>query len=152
MNSYIPKPFKAWQLVHTIADVTGRGAAISYKQKPETRIDARGDNTVSDLAYLHEFCESDADRMKRYISLYLKAIPAFKEKIAIAVAQKDVTEIALHIHSFKPKWMMMGMKETSELATKIDQQCKDGSSDIYENVTTVLLQTDRSVIELADKC
>ncbi len=153
MNSYVPKPFKAWQLVHTIADVTGRKdfkAARTNSGEKAALKDDRG--IVSDLFYLRDFCEGDEVRMKKYVNLYLKAIPAFKEKLLAGVATKDTTEIALHVHSFKPKWMMMGMKTTSELATKIDQQCKDNDDGVYENVMLVLLQTDRSVEELKDRC
>jgi hypothetical protein len=56
--------------------------------------------------------------MHKYIKVYLNALPAFYKNIEAAVETKDFTEVALHVHSFKPKFMMMGMKQTNELGIK----------------------------------
>ena len=149
MNSYVPKPFKAWQLIHTIADVTGRQHLNDQARSALNSTAAASDSeTTGDLSYLREFCEGDENRMKKYVGLYLKAIPAFREKLLAGVSAKDMDEIALHVHSFKPKWMMMGMKYAGELAVKIDQQCRVGSDNVFENVALLIRETERSAMEL----
>jgi len=154
MNSYIPKPFKAFQLVKGIAEVLGIDYRTTRKQvenKSEPSPQGTG-YSVTDMAYLETFCEGDKERMKKYINLYLTAVPDFKEKLLTAIEAKDMVEIALHIHSFKPKWMMMGMSGTKDLAVEIDLLCNENNDKVYENVKLLIEQTDRSVMELADQC
>jgi CheY-like chemotaxis protein len=153
MNSYISKPFKASQLVKGIAEVLGIDHRTIRKQveNKSEPISQRTGYSITDMAYLETFCEGDKERMKKYINLYLTAVPLFKEKLLTAIDAKDMTEIALHIHSFKPKWMMMGMNSTRDLAVEIDLQCNENNEKVYQNLKLVLEQTDRSVIELADR-
>lgn len=199
MTAYVPKPFKTWQLVNTIAEVTGRerstdhtarkeppknagnknGSKNDTKNKPEVKPEAKSKpevngqpetvvqaeapkvsapaeeyvarDTVTDLDYLRNFCEGDEKRMKKYIKVYLNAIPTFTEKIDAAIKTKDFTEIALHVHSFKPKWMMMGMKPTNEMGIKIDHMCKDKNDKVFDHVGLLMAEVNKSVIELQDK-
>jgi len=153
MNAYIPKPFKAWQLIATIAEVTGRKteSPISPKEEPKKGIRNAENNTVTDLTYLKKFCENDEARMKKYTRLYLEAVPGFKEKINAGSGTENMTEIALQVHSFKPKWMMMGMKGATELAIKIDRLCKENNNDVFKLISLLMEQTDKSVLELKDK-
>jgi CheY-like chemotaxis protein len=177
MTAYVPKPFKAWQLINTICEVTGRerkttnqnSAKQPQQAKPQpkamaeaaqqiapaetlataemTNVYVQGDK-VTNLDYLTKFCEGDRKRMDKYIKVYLNALPAFHKNIEAAVATKDFTEIALHVHSFKPKWMMMGMKQTNELGIKIDQLCKAQNEKAFEDLKVLLDDINKSVKEL----
>ncbi len=177
MNAYVPKPFKPWQLINTIVDVTGRNRNQKYtatktnKPKPEAEkprpevekpkptapapTAAPPTNTtpgaITDLAYLHKFCEGDEKRMKKYVRVYLQALDPFYEKINAALQTNDFVEIALHVHSFKPKWMMMGMKQTNDLGIQIDHMCKEKNELAFEKIKILLEEVKKSAIELADK-
>jgi len=166
MNGYVPKPFKPWQLIHTIADLTGRTLPTGNTKK-ETVVtgnkdkyiisengngNGNGNGKVTDLAYLTKFCEGDEKRIKKYIKVYLQTLPSFFEKVDNAIISKDFTELALHIHSFKPKWMMMGMKHTNELGIKIDMQCKEKNDIAFKNVNHLIEEVNKSIKELEDKC
>src|SRR6185369_5145468 len=109
--------FKAWQLINVIADLTGRkqpGAPLpqgsaakpSDKEKNTTKQALNG-NTVTNAAYLSEFCEGDETRMKKYINMYLKGVPVFLDKLKEARDAKDLKQISLRIHAFKPNWLIM---------------------------------------------
>jgi len=195
MTAYVPKPFKAWQLINTIAEVTGRDrnapppkpkadakkpAAEQKKQAPEpskpapepqkvaqqengkpaeqpaaAQNNSIGDDSlyeqegkVTSLAYLKNFCEGDEKRMKKYIKVYLNALPAFRTNIGAAIENKDFVELALHVHSFKPKWMMMGMKKTNEMGVKIDHQAKNQNEKAFEEVKILMEDIEKSVTEL----
>jgi len=156
MNTYVPKPFKTWQLITAIADVTGRKATnISNSLPADKTVNASSPPTpsgITDLNYLYKFCEGEEERMKKYILLYLKAVPAFKEKIQTAAENTDMEEMALQLHSFKPKWMMMGIKNTTELAGKMEQLCKEKNIAAFLQLPALIEQTDQSVEELKDKC
>lgn len=164
MTAYVPKPFKAWQLINTIAEVTGRernAPAAGHISLPQTTnlkeataseaiVYETGDE-VTNLAYLSKFCEGDEKRMQKYIKVYLNALPAFYKNIDTAVTTKDFTELALHVHSFKPKWMMMGMKDTNELGIKIDQCCKSKNEKAFGDTVLLLDEVRKSVKELEVK-
>ena len=157
MNAYIPKPFRPWQLVNTIAEIAGR-ARIKEINKIVPSLEPKKNNRdgsvyvqndkVTNLAYLEKFCEGDKKRMNKYIKVYLNALPAFVKNIEAAIAAKDFTEVALHVHSFKPKWMMMGMKHTNELGIKIDQLCKAQNETAFENLEFLMEDVNRSAKEL----
>ncbi len=126
MNTFVPKPFKAWQLITAIAEQTGRkqaGSIQTGKDEAQNSITIPGE--ITDLAYLTKFCEGDAERMKKYIAIYLAAVPGFEDKLKTAIAAKDMMEVAALMHTFKPKWMMMGMKQTNELGQKIETLCNE---------------------------
>ena len=169
MTAYVPKPFKPWQLINTIADVTGRErtaensqAPVNNKKEQKEQKEQHNNPTnnaeefsvyeqngkVTNLDYLRKFCEGDEKRMNKYIKIYINALPAFSRNIEAAVATKDFVEIALHVHSFKPKWMMMGMKQTNELGIKIDQLCKAQSDKVFENLKVLIEEMNKSVQEL----
>jgi len=107
-----------------------------------------GHENVTNLDYLKKFCEGDEKRMKKYIKVYLNALPAFHQNIEAAIANKDFVEIALHVHSFKPKWMMMGMKKTNELGIKIDQMSKAQNEKVFDDLKILMDDINKSVTEL----
>jgi signal transduction histidine kinase/DNA-binding response OmpR family regulator len=158
MTAYVPKPFKPWQLINTIAEVTGREQGeinilnAPMRGKPQSSIDDADDyvqtGTITNLAYLRKFCEGDEKRMNKYIKVYLNALPAFYKNMEAATAAKDFTEVALHVHSFKPKWMMMGMKRTNELGIKIDQMSKAQNDLAFGYLKILLEEVTQSAKEL----
>ena len=86
--------------------------------------------------------------MKKYIKVYLNALPAFHKNIDAAIANKDFVELALHVHSFKPKWMMMGMKQTNEKGVQIDHMCKSQNEKAFDDIKVLMLDIDKSKEEL----
>ncbi len=161
MNSYVPKPFKPWQLISTMAELTGRKdnppPPSARKKKPAAEPvtvappPESDPNMITDPAYLHKFCEGDEKRIKKYIGMYLKGVPAFKTKLQDAVDAKDMKEIASRIHAFKPNWLIMGMKRTGELASQIEQMCAANADGIYEQIDILVAQTNQSLEELEGK-
>lgn len=192
MTAYVPKPFKTWQLINTIADETGRkrdpnakpapkraepkkqepkpeppkpaaavAASTAAPQAAEPAPAATGEPSplmhesmydhpgkVTSMTYLKNFCEGDEKRMKKYIKVYLNALPTFHKNINAAIDTKDFVELALHVHSFKPKWMMMGMKQTNELGIKIDQMCKAQNEKAFDDIKVLMEDIDKSIKEL----
>ena len=105
---------------------------------------------VTNLSYLREFCEGEEDRIKMYISIYLKAIPAFEKDLNKAVATMDRDEITALMHSFKPKWMMMGMNGANDLGQQIEMLCSEAGNEekIAGSVSELIELNRRSVAEL----
>ncbi len=137
MDSYIPKPFSAQQLITGIAQVL----KIELKAKKEVKPSQlkKLSSKVTDLAYLDTFCEGDKTRMKKYILMFTSSAPGLIEKINSAFAAGDFLEIANQVHSFKTKWIMMGMTGTKDLALELEHLCREGSQKELIRETAELL-------------
>jgi signal transduction histidine kinase/DNA-binding NarL/FixJ family response regulator len=150
MNNYVPKPYKPWQLFGAIAEATGKERRYSTKVTINYQPSATSPN-VTDLAYLRKFCEGDEAKMKKYINMYLKAIPIFTDRIEEALKTQNNQEIGSQAHALKSKMLMMGMNQSRDLAQAIELQCKDGSDfgPMHDNLNSLLSQLVLSVEELS---
>jgi signal transduction histidine kinase/CheY-like chemotaxis protein/HPt (histidine-containing phosphotransfer) domain-containing protein/Tfp pilus assembly protein PilF len=157
MNTYVPKPCKAWQLISAIAEQTGRKSKIPARSTKAVSANRYGGGAmqapIADLHYLAKFCEGDEERMKKYIRVFMAAVPVFERKMNAALAEVDIAEITLQVHAFKPKWMMMGMKQCTELGQKIEALCRENNNaeKIAEQLTLLMKQNRDAVYELKDK-
>lgn len=149
MNVVVIKPFNAGQLVEIIAEVTGRKKG-STSSAGRININAKiaHRNTITDLTYLVDFCEGDQQRIGRYIQLYIQSIPAFNDKIKVALTSNNHEALADLVHAFKPKWAMMGMERATILAEEIEQFCKDRTGNISGAVADLIETNNASVAEL----
>ncbi len=120
MNDHIPKPFTRSQLLNTLS---------KYYPGKDTGVPAKNENeggTISNLAYLREFCEgSNEATMKKYIDIYLRVTPGNLEKISNAANEKEYRSLAKTVHAIKAQLNYMGMKETRKLAEKIELCAKE---------------------------
>ena len=57
--------------------------------------------------------------------MFLEAVSPFIEKTKQASQQNQSEEVARQVHAFRPKLMMMGMKNAQELAADIERQCRE---------------------------
>ena len=64
---------------------------------------------IINLSALHEISFGDKERMKKYISIYLKNVSAMVEKMEQALEGKEYGSMYTYIHTFKPQVKMMGI-------------------------------------------
>jgi HPt (histidine-containing phosphotransfer) domain-containing protein len=103
---------------------------------------------VTDLEFLKEFCNGDTERMKKYISIYLKSTPANLEKISIAKESNDFETLKLTVHSMKPHLSFMGMTKDAKIAAEIEAQClKNAASRELDDLLALLIQDCKRSIE-----
>ncbi|HXP52617.1 MAG TPA: ATP-binding protein, partial [Bacteroidia bacterium] len=69
MNGFVPKPFNTNELLLALHDARKKKQVTSVI-KPEKVVTANGN--VTDLTFLKESCGDDAERIKKYIGMYLK--------------------------------------------------------------------------------
>lgn len=155
MDSYIPKPFKAQQLITGIAQVLGIKLKVSKTAPKETSANGQEEiivNAITDMTYLRGFCEGDAEKMKKYIGMFTSTAPALIEKIRTALEKNDLVDIADQVHAFKTKWIMMGMTSTKDLALELERQCRGSEDikDINENAELLIEHITRSLVELKE--
>ena len=158
MDDYVAKPFKAMQLLATIAKASGR--EIRHLENPVSaempgkiglaELSEIPIKSVTDLTYLEKFCEGDTSRMNKYISMFLDTAPGLTEQITQALAQENYEEIAGQIHAYKTKWIMMGMTDAKDLALVIEQACRESGDtiSIRKNVDSLLALIQTAVSEL----
>jgi signal transduction histidine kinase/DNA-binding NarL/FixJ family response regulator len=125
MDGYIPKPFRASQLIIGIAQVLNIPLRAEKRSETNNIPVPTVSSGVTNLDYLTKFCEGDRARMKKYIDMFLASTPTLIEKIKIAMQNSDYAEIASQMHGYKTKFMMMGMQEEQLLAAEIEVQCME---------------------------
>ena len=150
MNSYIPKPFNASQLIRGIAEVMDieiRNTLITKERKDAKSSDH---GKITDMSYLHNFCEGNEEKMQKYITMFLTSAPVLAEKINTALAADDFTEAADQLHGFKTKFIMMGMKNTGNLSLILEQKCRSESKSatIHSDFKILLMEIEHAVNEL----
>ena len=153
MNGYIPKPFKAAQLIAGIAGVLKIETKSVKKKIITPTIKTPILTMITNLEYLKEFCEGNKDQMNKYIRMFVSSAPALIEKLNTAIGQNDYAEIATQIHGYKTKWIMMGMAESKELALRIENDCRKSSPDeksILENIESLTGQIEKAIAELQE--
>jgi signal transduction histidine kinase/CheY-like chemotaxis protein len=150
MDSYIPKPFNTHQLITGIAQVLN--ISLKAKKQADTNGQTIPSSGVTDLDYLEKFCEGDPVRMKKYIGMFVSSAPGLIEKIHAALETNDFEEIANQVHSFKTKWIMMGMTETKDLAIRLEHLCREGSEVeiIRKAVGDLISKVESAIKELSD--
>ena len=148
MDSYIPKPFNAQQLITGIAQVLNIALKVNKETHPVSQ--GKQQSRVTDMAYLEQFCLSDRKKMQKYINMFLDSAQPFIEKITGALTQDDYQEIAIQVHGYKTKFMMMGMNNAKILSDIIEIQCHEGINpdDARENVLNLIRQIETAIIEL----
>lgn len=165
MNGYVPKPFSASVLISEIAEITGRKKPAPDLLRMETAINHESDsllhrdlNGFTDLSYLMKFCDGNEQKMKKYISMYLAAVPSFIQEIEKAIflsglpqdLENDLKEIARQVHSFRPKLMFMGMNRARTLAEEVEIEILNigNKKNIYAKLKELIQIIEQSVNDL----
>ena len=152
MNSYIPKPFKASQLIKGIAGVLNIKLKSEKQKSTHQEKGNISSGRVTDIKVLSTFCEGDRERMKKYIELFTSSVPEIIEKILRAEQDKNFSEIANQAHAFKTKSMMMGMTVTKDLAQKIEKKCREINPDpsVSQDISLFISHIKLAIDELAE--
>ncbi|MEI6455744.1 MAG: ATP-binding protein, partial [bacterium] len=151
MNSYIPKPFHASQLIRGIAEVLDiKIRTLEGTGEAEEKVSSDLE-TVTDMTYLYSFCEGDRKKMQKYITMFLQSAPPLLARVNEVLAAGDFEEVANQLHGFKTKFIMMGMKRTGTLSVNLEQQCRGGSPSqtIASDIRGLLADIRRAVSELS---
>lgn len=154
MNGYIPKPFKAHELIIGIAEVLDIELKFQNEKENLTMDDrpsVRNDNATN-LDYLREFCDGDEDKMQKYINLFLNSSSKFISELELFVSNNDVESIANHVHGFNTKLTMMGMKSSKTKSVKIENCLRrEGSlAEVSELIQELIKDVQNGSAELAN--
>jgi two-component system sensor histidine kinase ChiS len=153
MNSYIPKPFKAQELITGIATVLGIKLRTLDVEKTASKQEVNQDKVseITDMTYLSNFCDGDQEKMNKYILMFTKSAPALLEKLNKGIEEKDFETIANQVHGFKTKFIMMGMSTTKDLGIELERLCRDEPSHpfILDKFQQLIANVELAVLELS---
>jgi len=155
MNDYVPKPFTRVQLLNTMAKYYKNelpDAIVEDVPDIKAKIpEVQNNDKITDLTFLEDFCNGDEARMKKYIDIYLKVTPGNIGKIKKSLEVRDYLTLSTTIHAMKAHLNYMGMKQTRELAERIEFCAKEQKD--LEGLPELILQLEmdceKSKVELS---
>ncbi len=113
MNAYVSKPFKTEELLqkmsamlHGTEQQAAKTPVIMDTQQPTTLPDQ-----ITDRTFLQGFTGGKADKMDKYIGMFLDNAPRLLKQIDDALAANDLPALKIAAHSLKPQLTYMGVKE-----------------------------------------
>jgi HPt (histidine-containing phosphotransfer) domain-containing protein len=87
-----------------------------------------------DLLFLEKFTKGNKQKMKRYISLYLKMAPDAFTRMQQNMDEQLWPELAINAHSFKPQAEYMGIITLQETLIAIENKVKNAQHDELESL------------------
>ncbi|MFM2206451.1 MAG: hypothetical protein RL213_426 [Bacteroidota bacterium] len=75
---------------------------------------------VTDLTFLNGFSGGNADKVKKYVSMFLQLCPASLDKLKATLDASDYDGMRAAAHALKPQITYMGIKEGEPLVKAIE--------------------------------
>ncbi len=147
MNGYISKPFHEDELllkmdaVMTDAPVEPkREEPIVVVKKEEPQLPTLPDK-VTDMQFLRQLTGGNAEKMQKYIGMFLDNAPKLLDSIDKGLAARDFGTVKIAAHSLKPQLSYMGVKEDVSKIFLIEQSA--GSSAHYDAIPPLVANLNR---------
>ena len=161
MDSFVSKPFQADELLLKMDAVMGNNIEVlnvsveSLETKPVLEESAPPPVTVipdkvTDMAFLKQLTGGNAQKMQKYVHMFLENGVKLLATMDQALAVKDYQAIKIAAHSLKPQLSYMGVKEDISHIFLIEQAA--GSSahfdSLFERIVTLRKVCEKAFTEL----
>ncbi len=114
MNAYVSKPFKTEELLQKMSAMLN-SAAQQSETKEAIKMEVQQlkplPDRITDRTFLQSFTGGKADKMDKYIGMFLENAPRLLKQIDDALAANDLPTLKIAAHSLKPQLTYMGVKE-----------------------------------------
>jgi signal transduction histidine kinase/CheY-like chemotaxis protein/HPt (histidine-containing phosphotransfer) domain-containing protein len=115
MNAYVSKPFKQEELLQKMSALLGQAEA-NKPDAEEIAVTSAKESLqlpehITDRTFLKQFTGGKADKMDKYIGMFLENAPKLLRNIDEALAANDLESLKIAAHSLKPQLTYMGVKE-----------------------------------------
>jgi signal transduction histidine kinase/DNA-binding response OmpR family regulator/Tfp pilus assembly protein PilF len=116
MNAYVSKPFHTEELLLKMSSVLqGKTEKpvqpiVAAPETTETELPPLPDK-VTDMLFLRQFTQNNADKMNKYIGMFLENGPRLLTNVGQSLEKKDYPSLKIAAHSLKPQLSYMGVKE-----------------------------------------
>ncbi|MEP7128675.1 MAG: ATP-binding protein [Chitinophagales bacterium] len=162
MNSYVPKPFSAKELLKAIGLLLGKKMDGKHKEnsmeedKPvlsETILQPTEKYQWIHLDHLENLVAGDAVQVTRYLRLFYELIPARMLTLKKALETQDFTLIRKTVHVMKPQMASLGLSRAKKLAETIEsnyhrEERISGDVELLMNDCTAALEEVKSELKV----
>jgi signal transduction histidine kinase/CheY-like chemotaxis protein/HPt (histidine-containing phosphotransfer) domain-containing protein len=115
MNAYVSKPFRREELLQKMSALLPQNEVpkSARKDRPAAPVEqlVHLPDRITDRAFLQQFTGGKADKMDKYIGMFLENAPRLLHNIDQALATNDLPSLKIAAHSLKPQLTYMGVKE-----------------------------------------
>ena len=77
------------------------------------------------LDFLNDFAKGDQEKIKKYVSMYLKTAPEIIMQLQKLLEKDDLESLKRSAHSVKSQAKYMGANELSQVMQEIEQKSSD---------------------------
>lgn len=156
MNAYVSKPFHTDELLLKMAGVLEQGTA--KPQQKETVIahqivveppQPSLPDQITDMQFLKQFTGGNAEKMHKYIGMFLENGPKLLNTIQEGLKTKDFQAVKIAAHSMKPQLSYMGVKEDVSHIFLIEQTA--GESAHFERLPLLVSNLEKVCAKAFDE-
>jgi signal transduction histidine kinase/CheY-like chemotaxis protein/HPt (histidine-containing phosphotransfer) domain-containing protein len=148
MNAYVSKPFHTDELLLKMAAVLENTPGKVQQNETVTvhKIVAEPPppalpNQITDMQFLTQFTSGNAEKMHKYIGMFLDNGPKLLNTIREGLITKDFQAVKIAAHSMKPQLSYMGVKEDVSHIFMIEQSA--GESAHFERLPALVNNLER---------
>ncbi len=138
MNAYVAKPFQTAELLLKMATVLEnkeqvvKEPEVVKKEAPATTSFTPIPDKVTDMQFLRQFTNNNAEKMDKYVGMFLENGPRLLSNVKLGLQSGDYPSVKIAAHSLKPQLSYMGVKEDVSHIFLIEQTA--GESAHYEKL------------------
>lgn len=136
-NSYISKPFRESELLHTISSLTGKHNPNYKEMNPiQPNPETPEGNGIVNLNYLNEITGGDPELRDELISLFETELELQSDLLKKADASGENEKLRQVVHKFRSSLFSVGLLTTADKYKKIEGELKNNVRP--ENLTEIL--------------
>lgn len=150
-NSYISKPFRESELLHTISSLTGRQNTNFNETNSITHHNEDSMNTnIVNITYLNEITGGDPDLQRELISLFEDELEVQSSMIHQAESSGDNEKLRQVVHKFRSSLFSVGLLGTADKYKKIEGELKNNIRpvDLKEQLSDLKNEAELGLSEL----
>ncbi|MEX2352437.1 MAG: response regulator [Balneolaceae bacterium] len=129
MDGFIAKPFTWLELTDRIGSALQKetGALSGEKSTEQGADELSPEETVVDLAPLHEMTAGDTEMMIDMLELFLEQTPRLVQRMGDEWGRKEYADVGKTAHTLKPTFEYLGMHQVKDLVLSLEK-CKESTS------------------------
>ena len=120
MSDYISKPFEIKVLTQKITKHL-MGIDTNSQKKDNSGEHMNAVVSYTNIDFLKQFTNNDAQKMKKYIGMFLDNAPKLLSRLELGMTQLNYEEVKIAAHSLKPQMSYMGIDEELSHIFMIEQ-------------------------------
>lgn len=157
MNAYVSKPFQTDELLLKMASVLDKKVLTEQPVKETPKAGELPEmplpDKITDMQFLRQFTNSNAEKMNKYIGMFLENGPRLLENVEKGLIKHDYSAVKIAAHSLKPQLSYMGVKEDVSHIFLIEQTAGEAAhfDRLPSLIATLRKVCDKAFVELKEE-